>query len=50
MGDIDVPFVTEHFTNIYSLIIDQLLVSALSTNYYTETSQMLSKRYAVLEI
>lgn len=36
--DVDVSFVSEHFIGIYFLLNDQLLVSALTTNYCTEAS------------
>lgn len=42
---VDVPFVSEHFVGIYFLLNDQLLVSALTTNYYTEISLVIFKSY-----
>lgn len=43
--DVDVSFVSENFIGIDFLLNDQFLVSALTTNYYTEASLVIFKCY-----
>ena len=43
--DVCVPFVSEHFIDKYSLLNDELLASALTTNYYIEASLVIFQSY-----
>lgn len=43
--DVCVPFMSQHFIDMYSLLSDELLVSALTTNYYIQVSLVIFQSY-----
>lgn len=45
--DVCVAFMSEHFIDMCSLLNDELLVSALSTNYYIEVSLVVFQSYDI---